>query len=143
MGTKANPYLKMKVFTASREELQMMLYEGAIRFCRQAKQKINDGDFESSYHLIHRAEQIVLELLRGLRPEVTPDVCAKLRGIYHFLYQRLFEANVTHDIAALDDCIRVFTVQKETWQELMNKLDADPEARKFLDATAPKPAASA
>ncbi|MEO1059304.1 MAG: flagellar export chaperone FliS, partial [Actinomycetota bacterium] len=30
-----NPYLKTKVMTASPEELRLMLYDGALKFCRQ------------------------------------------------------------------------------------------------------------
>jgi len=138
-----NPYLKTRILTASREELQLMLYEGAIRFCRQAKEKLQKRDYDSSYQLIHRAEQIALELIRGLRPEIAPALCAKLNDIYQFLYRRLFEANVTQNAAALDDCIRVFTVLKDNWVELMQKLQTDPQTRTVLDDVAAGAAASA
>ncbi|NJL30429.1 MAG: flagellar protein FliS [Phycisphaerales bacterium] len=31
-----NPYLRTKIMTASPQELRLMLYEGAVRFCRQS-----------------------------------------------------------------------------------------------------------
>jgi flagellin-specific chaperone FliS len=34
-SNQPNPYLKMKIMTASPSELRLMLYDGAIKFCHQ------------------------------------------------------------------------------------------------------------
>ena len=64
-NTPVNPYLKTKVMTASPEELRLMLYEGAIKFCRQATDAIGKGDWEAMYNALIRAQKIVLELEEG------------------------------------------------------------------------------
>ena len=43
-----NEYLKTKVMTASPEQLQLMLYDGAIRFCEQARSAIEEKQIEQS-----------------------------------------------------------------------------------------------
>ena len=57
-----NEYLKTKVLTASPEQLQLMLYDGAIRFCEQAREAIKNREIEKSYQSLSKAEKIVLEM---------------------------------------------------------------------------------
>ena len=54
-----NPYLKTKILTASPEELRLMLYEGVIRFCHQAKKAMQDKDIEAKHNSLMRAQKIV------------------------------------------------------------------------------------
>ena len=37
-----NPYLQTKILTASPDQLRLMLYDGAIKFCHQARKAIED-----------------------------------------------------------------------------------------------------
>ncbi len=62
-----NEYLKTKVLTASPEELQLMLYDGAIRFCEQARVAVANKEIENSYNLIVRAENILMELTNAMK----------------------------------------------------------------------------
>ncbi len=124
----ANPYLKTKIMTASAEELRLMLYEGAIRFCRQAKDAIAAGNFENSYNALMRAQKIVLELSTSLNHQTDPELCARLSALYTYIYRRLVDANMSHEQAALDEAIRLLDYERETWQMLMKKLNADDPA---------------
>ena len=57
MDTKPNntsEYLKTKILTAQPEELQLMLYDGAIRFCEQARESLGNKELENSYNLLTR-----------------------------------------------------------------------------------------
>jgi flagellar biosynthetic protein FliS len=44
-----NPYLRDAVLTATPEQLQLMLYDGCIRFALQARDAIEKTDYETSY----------------------------------------------------------------------------------------------
>ena len=68
-----NEYLKTKVLTASPEQLQLMLYDGALRFCEQARLAIENRQIEDSFNALARAEKIVMELCNGMRDEVAPE----------------------------------------------------------------------
>jgi len=119
-GTEA--YLKTQILTAPPEKLQLMLYEGAIRFANQAKGKLSEKNYEASYELLVRAQNIVLELMCGLRPEVNPTLCGQLASVYSFIYTRLVEANISHDTEAIDAAVGVLTIQRDIWLELLDKL---------------------
>ncbi|MHC4712558.1 MAG: flagellar export chaperone FliS [Planctomycetota bacterium] len=115
-------YLKTQVLTAPPEKLQLMLYEGALRFARQAGEKIQEGGYEGSYELLVKAQNIVLELICGLRPEHNPLLCNKMAALYSFVFRRLVEANVRHDMGALEDALSVLSMMRDNWLTLLDKL---------------------
>jgi len=121
----SNEYLRQAVLTASPEQLQMMLYDGAIRFVRQARDALVQNDLSTSCEKLIRAQKIVLELDHGLRPEVNPELCAQLSSLYQFVYRRLVDANIKRDLAALDESLQIIEHQRETWRLLMEKIAAD------------------
>jgi flagellar protein FliS len=116
-----NPYLRTKILTASPEELRLMLYEGAIKFCRQAKPALEKQDYETSYICLTKAQKIALELSTSLNHNVAPELCSKLNALYTYIFRRLIEANTEHDPSALDECIGLLEYEKRTWEMLMDK----------------------
>lgn len=118
----SNEYLRNQVLTASPEQLHMMLYDGAIRYARQGGEAIERGDIEASYNLLTRAQRIVLEMLSGLRPDVNPQLSAKMASLYNFVYRKLVEASVNRDQGALADALKILEYQRETWAMLMKKI---------------------
>ena len=103
----SNHYLKTKVMTASQEELQLMLYDGAIRFAQQARQAILDKNIEQGYNLLIKTQKIVLELSNSMRDEISPETCSHMRALYMFCYEKLVTANMSRDIEPLDEAVRV------------------------------------
>jgi flagellar protein FliS len=100
----------------------MMLFDGALRFCEQARGAIGEKNFEQSYNLISRVQKILLELSGSLKHDVAPDLCGKLAALYNYAYRKLIEANVRHDPASLDDAISILKYQRETWAMLLDQL---------------------
>ena len=96
-----------------------MLYDAAIRYCRQARDAIGRNQIEGSYNLLTRAQNIVLEMQNALRPEVAPELCEQMAALYGFIYRRLVEANVNKDVKAVDDALRILDYQRETWVMLL------------------------
>lgn len=126
-GPGENPYLRDAVLTATPEQLQLMLYDGAIRFSTQARDAIDRKDFETSYEKLTRAQHIILEMRAGLNFDVNPELCARVASIYGFLYGRLVDACVKRDVGAIDDALRVLRIERETWQLLVDKVNAARE----------------
>ena len=79
----ANEYLKTKVMTASPQELRLMMYDGAIKYCHQAMNAIEVEDLEESYSCLMRAQKIVLELSVSLNHEAATDLCDKLAAKFN------------------------------------------------------------
>jgi len=130
-------YLKTKVLTASPEQLQLLLYDGALRFGEQARQAIEEKNVEKSYQMILRVENIVMELHNSMRDDVAPDACANLRRLYMFCYGRLVTANVKKDLAALSEALGILRHIRETWILLMEKLRQERTQQAPLTVAAP------
>jgi flagellar protein FliS len=122
MATGSDAYLRTQILTAPPEKLQLMLYEGAIKFASQAREKITEKNWEASCELLIRAQDIILELLAGLRPQVNQSLCGKMASLYLFTYRRLVDANIEHDTKLIDDALEVLRMQRDTWIELLGKL---------------------
>src|SRR5690349_22568486 len=110
----AQNYLRTKVLTATPEQLQLMLYDGAIRFAEQARVALEKKDFEGSYNAISRAQKILAELQSGLRHDVSPELCSKLAALYNFVYRKLLEANVDHTLPPVQEALAILRYQRET-----------------------------
>ena len=135
----AQNYLRTQVLTATPEQLQMMLYDGAIRFAEQARPALAAKNWEASYNAISRAQKIITELTSSLRHDIAPELCGRLASIYNFIYRKLVEANVEHKAEALDEAIKILKFQRETWEMLLKQLGRQKaaEAARKLDVPAP------
>jgi flagellar protein FliS len=145
-GTPSQEYLKSAVLTASPEQLQLMLYDGAIRFATRGLEAIQNQDREAAFNALDRAQRIVLELSNGLRREVNPDLADQMAALYNFVFNRLVEANINQEEQPIHDALRILRHQRETWILLMEKLrrelypTAGPEGpEQVTPANPPKP----
>ena len=123
-----NPYLKTQILTASPEELRLMLYEGALKFCRQAQQQLEVKNYEESYNCLMRAQKIVLELSTSLDHRAAPELCKKLSGLYTYIYKLLVDANMTRAAKPVDEAVRLLEFEKDTWQMLIRRLGNEGQA---------------
>jgi flagellar protein FliS len=137
----ANSYLRTKVLTATPEQLQMMLYDGALRFCEQARLALERRDWEESHQLITRVQRILVEMLCSLKHEVSPDLCGKLAALYNFAYRKLLQANVEHDVAALREAEDILRFQRDTWAMLLDQLGRSRAAAAARRLDVPEPSA--
>jgi flagellar secretion chaperone FliS len=115
-------YFRNAVLTATPEQLQLMLYDGAVRFAAQAREAMQARDIEQTHNLLTKAQRIIVEMQNGLRPEVAPEICRQMAGLYTFVYRRLIDANVNKDPVALDDAIQILNHMRQTWMLLIEKL---------------------
>lgn len=128
MQSGVNPYLRTRIMTASAEELRLMLYDGAIRFCNQARTALQNNDLENLYNGLTRAQKIVLELSTSLNHQVLPELCSRLSSLYTYIYRLLVDASMQRKQEPIDEAIRLLQYERETWQMLMEKL-ADESGR--------------
>ena len=118
----AQNYLRMRVMTATPEQLQMLLYDGAIRFAEQAKAALQERNFERSYNSISRVQKILTEMSCTLKHDVFPELCGKLASLYSFAYRKLIDANINHSVESVDEALNVLRYQRETWALLLDQL---------------------
>jgi flagellar protein FliS len=118
-------YLKTKVMTASPAELRLMLIDGAIRFADQAKRGYEERDFERAYEGTTKAQNILMELLNALRPDQSPELCARLSALYTYMYKSLVEASSTRDTAKVDEVIELLRFERETWRMCLDEISRE------------------
>ncbi len=133
----ANSYLRDAVMTASAEQLQLMLYDGAIRFSRQGRDALIAENFEESYDKLSRAQAIVSEMESGLRHEVNPELCSRMAALYSFIYRKLVEAGLRHEPAHIDDALKVLHLERETWVMLIDRIAAERANPALAQQSAP------
>lgn len=121
-GTATNHYLRDAVLTATPEQLQLMLYDGAIRFARQAREAMTASDFTNSCEKLLKSQRILVEMEAGLKHDVNGELCARLARVYRFVFARLVDANLRRDLEALDEALRVLNFERETWAMLVQRV---------------------
>ena len=135
----AQNYLRTKVFTATPEQLQLMLYDGAIRFAEQARAALEQKNYEQSFNCLSRAQKIIAELSAALKHDVAPQLCGKLSALYNFVYRRLIDANIHHELQPLDEALQILRYQRETWMLLLNQLGQQKAAAAATKIDMPAP----
>jgi flagellar protein FliS len=119
-------YLVTEVMTAPPQKLQLMLIDAALRFAAQAKERWRSGDNAEAGEAILRAQQIVSEIMAGIRPEADRELAARVSAIYSFVFRCLVAAHLRADAGKLDEAVAVLEVERETWQTLCSRLADAP-----------------
>jgi flagellar protein FliS len=121
-GSPERKYLEGQILTSSKEELLILLLDGALRFSEQARTKLAEADFETFARLLIRGQNIMIELLGGLRKEeLGGAIYNGLAGLYRFVHGRLAEAALSRDASKIDDALRILAHLRETWVRAMDK----------------------
>ena len=115
-----NQYKQNTVFTATSEELTLMLYEGAIKFINIGKINIENKDTVKAHEALMRAQDIIIELNASLNMDY--EISNNLRSIYDFIMERLVDGNIQKDIAPLDEALELLQELRSTWKEAIKEV---------------------
>jgi flagellar protein FliS len=121
MVPQSSQYLESKVLTAPPHRLHLMLIEGAIRFGRQAAAEIAVGNKPTACALMMRVLDIVGEMLAGVR-RTKSELNDKLAAVYWYVFRRVSEATMDADANALAEILQLLEFERETWQQVCEKL---------------------
>ena len=100
----SNPYQKYKntsVLSATREQILLMLYEGAIKFTKLAMKAIEAKNVADRGKNIMRAYDIIAELQVSLDHKVGGDLPKQLDQLYTFILDQYTKANIQGDAEPL------------------------------------------
>ena len=90
-------YQETAVCTQSRGRLVVMLYDGAIRFLKQAIIALEQNDYAAKGVHLTKAMDIIFELNTILDMEQGGQIAQNLRSLYNFMHRHLSEANLKKD----------------------------------------------
>ncbi|MGE4293048.1 MAG: flagellar export chaperone FliS [Desulfovibrio sp.] len=132
MSKAAHAYLATQVTTTSQGQLLVMLYDAAIKFLKQAKERIEAKDYAKKGILISRAMDIISELANSLNREKGGKLADNLDALYMFCNIRLAKANLKMDVRMIDDVLNILTNIRSAYAQIV----PETERRSSSQATA-------
>ena len=110
-------YNRNKILTASPQELTLMLYDGAIKFCNIAMAGVDEGDVQKAHNNIMKVQAIIEEFQMTL--DFKYPVANDFNNVYNYIMTRLREANMSKDKAILEEVSGHLHTMRDTWKEAM------------------------
>ena len=119
---KTNPYNAYKqnsVNMSSKEQLLLMLVDGAVKYTKIAKMAISERDMARAHKELIRVQDIFTELM------ITLDKSAgkwaeDLYKVYDYIRYELGRANIRKDITIIDKVLPLIEDVRDTWHEADN-----------------------
>ena len=111
-------YREATVTTQSKGRLIVMLYDGAIKFLKQAIVDVEAKDYEGKGRNIGKAQNIILELNTVLDMESGGEVAKNLRSLYNFMYRHLNQANIKCDSQMIREVIKLLEDLNQSWRAI-------------------------
>ena len=115
-----NAYKNNSVNLASKEQLLLMLVDGAVKFAKWGRLAIEENNIKMAHDSITRTQDIFTEL------RVTLDTSAgewaeQMFKVYGFINEKLFEANIKKDVKVMDEVIPLIEEVRDIWHEAQRR----------------------
>jgi len=111
-------YQNTAVTTQSKGRLIVMLYEGAVKFCKLAIKEIEAENWKEKGTHINRARDIIFELNSVLDMDAGGEIAMNLRKLYCYMDGRLSEANIQKDPDKISEVIKLLEELNEGWKAI-------------------------
>ncbi len=143
MSNPYSQYQKTQVMTASREKVLLMLYEGAIRFTKQAHAAMKQKKIAEKGKFISKATAILSELMATLDFKQGGQLAVDLENLYVFMIDKLIEGNIKNDPECLEHVERLLLTLYDAWKDVIENPRPDgvpsqklqpEEYKKFVEA---------
>ncbi|EPY2305664.1 flagellar export chaperone FliS [Clostridium sporogenes] len=112
-----NTYKNNSVNFASKDQLLLMLVDGAVKFSKIARQAILDKDIVKAHENLVKTQDIFYELMATLDANQAETWGNQLMSIYEFIVRKLGEANIKKDVKIMDEVIPLIEDIRDTWYE--------------------------
>jgi flagellar secretion chaperone FliS len=132
-----NQYQQNQIFSASPEQILLMLYDGAIRFTRQAICGLEEENLALFHHGIKKSMAIITEFSNSIDHAIGGEIAENLDALYNFMIRELTLANLHKNIEKLRVVDRLLVDLRATWGEAVeiNKGQISASQLRSLSAT--------
>ncbi len=96
-----------------------MLYEGAIRFVKQAVVAMKANKIAEKGRCISKATAILSELMATLDFKAGGDLAVDLENLYIFMIDKLIEGNIKNEVACLENVENVLSTLYVAWKDVV------------------------
>lgn len=114
-NTYSNQYRNNQILTASQEQILLLLYDGAIRFCRQAITACEAGNDGEKIGRIAKVHAIVDEFSKSLNHEIGGQIAEDLERLYDFILRELGESRKDTTTTKLKVVEGLLVDLRDTW----------------------------
>ena len=123
LGAMSGLYRQVGISTAvesaSSHRLVAMLYDGVLEALAEARGAIASRDVEAKCRSLTKAGRIVEEGLRaGLNLEAGGAMGKQLNQLYTYIANRILQANLKSDAAAVEECRRLLEPLRDAWRQI-------------------------
>lgn len=112
-----NAYKNNSVNFASKEQLLLMLVDGAVKFSKIARQAMVDKDIKKAHENIVKTQDIFYELMVTLDVNKGGEWVKNLMAVYQFIVDRLVQANLKKDLQIMNEVIPLIEEVKDMWDQ--------------------------
>ena len=112
----ANQYKQAAVTTASRGQVLIMLYEAAVRHCKNAAAAIEKKDTAQKGVSIGKVHDIINELLNSLDHSIGGEITKNLESLYNFMITELLQANIHSSVEKVQKVQKNLETLLEGWR---------------------------
>ena len=131
MQNVVHAYQQTRVGTTGHGDLVVMLYDGALRFLGQAREKMQVRDYAAKGILISRALDVINELDSSLNMEAGGELAQNLHNLYFLCSTRLLKANLKLDIDMLDNVTTILTGLRNAFAQIITQPEAQSVSAKI------------
>jgi len=108
-------YQENQVYTATKEELILMLYDGALKFIRGAGYALEESNIPQLGYNILRAQKIIHYLDMTLNLDEGKEIAENLTKLYDYINRRLFDGQRQKSAEPLEEAIKIIETLREGW----------------------------
>jgi flagellar protein FliS len=123
---KTNKYLETAVLTATPQQLMMMLYDGAIRFCKIGIESIKQNNYTEANKNLLKCQDIIREFLVTI--DRGSEVADGLVRLYDYFIFRLIEANTQKSVEPAEEVLSHLIELKITWLQAIKDSSSSSSA---------------
>jgi flagellar protein FliS len=114
-GSLSQQYREIHLVSSTPEETVLMLYDGAIRFLKEAAKEIAEKNITAKLRLLEKVEKILDYLQACLDMEKGGEIAENLHRLYDYVLVRLTEANLYNDVAKIEEIANLLGTVREGW----------------------------
>jgi len=118
MNRYADVYKKNQVQTVTRENLVLMLYDGARKFLNQAIIAFDDNNIAGVNNNLVRSQDIIIELISGINFDAG-EIAHDLFRLYDYMHYRLIQANIKKEKEPVIEVLEMIEDLRETWSTML------------------------
>jgi flagellar protein FliS len=128
--SKLNQYRKTAVTTATKEQVLIMLYEGAIKHLKRASEACQKNDLAAKGLAVGKAHDIVNELANTLDFKIGGDVAKNLERLYSFITELLMQGNLHNDVAKFNEATKLMETLLDGWKGAVAQIQQENRVKR-------------